>query len=317
MALPLDSYIGFGKTEFISNDKQWAALRLNKTVGTEPGKYDFTGTDFILQVSAMAGIIDGDNYWLVATLGSGSCNKGGVFEFKSWKSGENGAKGTFDKTKGEELCKQWQIDGCNAVIHCNDIPVLKVMVKVLSELNIIVTNESRELTVRLNITEDMCGDIETSLAEFWVWCLANNVDDLAEGMPQYDHALKLNEAGIMTLPAMTSEALPNIPLKNLTGKITGHKVECFPFKGELPAIDGVDVVLPKKEEKKGGKNNWGSGGSVDPKAALEARQAFVIKAYNDAELCTNATTLKDIFATGLTSKEGKEFLEFITKVMGR
>ncbi|QKQ76357.1 hypothetical protein [Nostoc sp. TCL240-02] len=316
MALPLDSYIGFAQTQFDNGGKQWAALRLNKTAGGEPGRYDFTGTEFTLQTNAMAGIIDGDNYWLVVSMGAGSCNKGGVFEFKSWKQGEGGAKGTFDKMKGEELAKQWQIDGCNAVIYCNDIPVLKTMVKVLSELGLIVTNESREIVVRTNITTEQCIDLEVAMSEFWVYCLENDVDTLAEGMPQYDAALKLNDAGIMCLPALTDEVLPSVFLKSpISGKITGHKVECFPFKGELPSIDGVDVVLPKKEEKKGSKGNWSGCGSVDPAKMLEARVKFYVTEMSKCD--KNIADIKGAFSSIKANKEYKEYSDLLLNVMGR
>lgn len=315
MTLPLDSYAGFAQTSFMNGDKLWAALTLNKT-GRDEGRYDFKGESFDIPATAMTGVIDGDNYWLIATLGSGACNKGGVFEFKSWKQGTDGNKGSFDKAKGEALALQWQLDGCNAAINVNNIPALKVFVKVLHELKIIVSNESKAITARLTITEDLCADIETSLAEFLAWALCNDVDTLDEKMPQYAHAVKLSEAGIMALPVLSNDGLPGAPKVSITGKVIGHEIKCFPFKGELPCYESVDVVLPKKEDKKGG----GSGRSYTPaestKDALEAREKFFVSSM--ALVNPEIKTLADALERFTDAKTPLiDIAEIILKVMGK
>ncbi|MEH1821923.1 MAG: hypothetical protein V7L31_23060 [Nostoc sp.] len=315
---PFDAFIGFGKTSFISDDKTWAALTFNKT-GRDEGKYDFNGNEFTLQGSAFAGVIDGDNYWLIAVLASGACNgKGGVFEFKLWKQGENGAKGSFDKAAGEAQALQWQKDGCLAAINVNDIPTLKTFVKVASELSIILTNETREIVVRCNPEageKDAIDALEEALATYWAFCLGNENADPEEGTPEYKAAILVQHSGLMTQPALTEAMLPSTPLKSITGKVTGHKVECFPFTGTLPSYDAITVTLPKKEEKKASKGNWGSGGSVDPKAVLEAREKFYISQMAQAD--ASIVSLKDAFSSIKASKEYAGLSELILQVMGQ
>ncbi|MCW5315621.1 hypothetical protein GTQ43_20875 [Nostoc sp. KVJ3] len=314
---PLDAYIGFGQVSFDNDGKLWACLTTNNKQAGDREKYNFTGTEFTIQGSAFAGMIDGENYWLISTLASGSCNpKGGIFEFKVWKQGEGGAKGSFDKAAGEAQALQWQKDGCNAAIEVSGIPALKTFVKVLHELKIIATNETREIVARLNITDEQCPALEEALAVFWAYLIGNEGNTPDEGTPAYEAALLINDAGLMSLPALSPEMLPNVPRKNVMGKITGHKVECFPFTGNLPSYDAITVALPKKEEKKSGKGSWGSSGGVDPTKVLEARQAFIIKNFNEAGLTTNATTLKDVFDVA-SLKDGKLFLDFLAVVMGK
>ncbi|HYX16476.1 MAG TPA: hypothetical protein VE944_19335 [Nostoc sp.] len=314
---PLDAFIGFGQVSFVDADKTWVALTANNKQTGEREKYNFTGENFTLQASAFTGVIDGDNHWLIAVLGTGSCNpKGGVFEFKVWKNGEGGNKGSFDKAAGDALGLQWQKDGCYAAIEVSSIPVMKTFVKVMSELKIICTNESKELLVRMNIAEADCPALEAAFSVFWAYLVANDGETPEEGTEAYSAALLINESGLMCLPAMSAEMLPNVPLKNVMGKITGHKVECFPFAGELPFIDGVSVVLPKKEEKKGGgRGSYSGGGSVDPKAALEARAKFYVSEM--AKCDENITDIKGAYASIKANKEYHEYSELLLKIMGK
>lgn len=314
---PLDAFIGFGQVSFVDNDKTWVALTANNKASGEREKYNFTGENFTLQTSAFTGVIDGDNHWLIAVLASGSCNpKGGTFEFKVWKNGEGGNKGSFDKAAGEALALQWQKDGCYAAIEVSSIPVMKIFVKVMSELKIICTNESKELVVRMNITEADCPALETAFSQFWSYLLIHDGETPEEGDPAYDAALLINESGLMCLPAMSSDALPSVPLKNVMGKITGQKIECFPFTGDLPFIDGVTVALPKKEEKKGGSrgSGYGGGGSVDPKAVLEARVKFYVTEM--AKCDESITDIKGAFTSIRANKEYLAYSELLLKVMG-
>jgi hypothetical protein len=258
----LEAFAGFCQHSFVSNEKTWVALTLNKS-GKNEGKYDFTGDDFVLPATVFTGAVDGDDYWLVAVLESGACNKGGCFEFKSWKNGADGAKGSFDKTASDALAVKWQSDGCLALIHCNDIPVLKTAAKVLHELKIVVKPGSGEITVRTNIVADQCHDIEVALAEFWCYLLANEGNTPDEGTKEYERAVTIAQAGIMALPAMANEDLPCKVLYDVMGKKKGVKLECFPFTGELPSYDAVSVAFPKKEErKKSNGNGYGGGATV-------------------------------------------------------
>lgn len=266
MALPLDAYIGFGQTSFTSNDKAWAALTLNKT-GRDEGKYDFKGNEFSLLGSAFTGVIDGNNYWLIAVLSSGACNgKGGVFEFKVWKGGIDGAKGSFDKNAGEAQAQQWQKDGCFAAINVNEIPMLKTFVKVAAELSIILTNQSKEFLVRCNPEageKDAVDALENALSTYWAFCLGNNNDDPSEGTDEYKAALLVQQSGLMSQPVLEVADLPSTPTYSLTGKKIGDKVECFPYEGDVCPYTKVLVDLPKKEEKKAGsRGGYGGGATV-------------------------------------------------------
>ncbi|WP_138500981.1 hypothetical protein [Nostoc sp. PA-18-2419] len=313
----LEAYAGFAQHSFVSDEKVWAGLKLNKGGGSD-GKYDFTGDSFVLQTSVFTGLIDGDDYWLMAVLGAGSCNpKGGTFEFKAWKAGTDGAKGSFDKTAAEAIAIQWQKDGCFAAIHCNDIPVLKTMVKVLHEAKIIAKPGSGEITVRLNSeATDMCPQLETALSEFWFYLLAHEGNTPDTDDPAYAAAGVIAAAGLMSMPCLSSEDLPSVPLYDLFGKKNGVKVECFPFSGELPSYDAVTVTLPKKEEKKSRSGGGYGAVTVDPKAVLEAREKYFITqlALHDPEVKTLADAI-NVVTTPKSPLAAKA--ELLLKVMGQ
>ncbi|MBW4674314.1 MAG: hypothetical protein KME52_09920 [Desmonostoc geniculatum HA4340-LM1] len=315
----LEAYQGFAQHSFISNETVWAGLRLNKGGGSD-GKYDFTGDSFTLQVGTFTGLIDGDNYWLIAVLASGSCNpKAGVFEFKSWKNGEGGAKGSFDKAAAEAIALQWQKDGCFAAIHCNDIPVLRTMVKVAHELKIIAKSGSGEITVRLNTeAADMCPQLETALSEFWCYLIANEGNTPGAGNPAYAAAGVVAAAGLMSMPCLSNEDLPSIPLYDIFNKRTGTKIECFSFTGELPSYDAVAVTLPKKEErKKGGGGNWGGGSPAEStEVVLATREKYFVSqlALHDPEVKTLADAINVV--TSLKSPLAAK-AELLLKVMGQ
>ncbi|MEH1775079.1 hypothetical protein [Nostoc sp.] len=313
-ASPLEAYIGFAEHSFISGDKVWAGLTLNNdTSGKNGDKYVFKGEEFTLQASAFAGLIDGDNYWLVATLASGSCNgKGSLFEFKVWKDG------AFDKPASEELAKKWQLDGCNAAICVNDIPMLKTFVKVLSELSIIAVNETREIIVKLNpeaCSREAMDLLESSLCKYWAFCLANENADPEEGSKEYAAAILVQQSGLMSQPALTEAMLPSVPLKSLTGKVTGQRVECFPFKGDACPYEALEITLPKKQDKRKSANGSGYG-SVDPAKVLEARAKFFTDnvALMDAEVKTLAQALE--VATVSKSPIAQK-VEMLLRVMGQ
>ena len=312
MVAPLDAFKGFGKPAFTSDDKTWVALTLNKT-GRNDGQYDFKGEDFVLPATVFTGVIKGDDHWLIASLSPGAINKGGCFEFKVWKNGETGAKGSFDKAAGEELGKQWQTDGSLAAVHVNNIPVLKTAVKILHELKIIVRPGNGEIIVRLNITEEQCPAVETALNGFWSYVAANG-DVPSDKDPAYAHAVEVNKIGLMSLPVVSEEQLPQVVLYDLFGKPTGRKIDCFPFSGQLPMYDAVTVDLPGKEAPKGKGGGYGGGGSVDPVAVLNARRDFIIK--EASALDESVKTLKDVYAQTLKSGSCKDFVEFLIRVMG-
>lgn len=265
MALPLDAYIGFGQTSFTSDDKVWAGLTLNKT-GRDEGKYDFKGNEFTLQGSAFTGVVDGDNYWLIAVLASGTCNgKGGIFEFKKWVAKTDEKPGHFDKAAGEAQAVQWQKDGCLAAIYANDIPALKTFVKVLSELSVIVTNQTHEIVVRCNPEageKENVDALESALSVFWAHCLATNNALPEESSPEYKAILLVQQSGLMSIPALDESMLPKVPIFNVMGTISGQRVECFPYEGDVCPYTKVLVDLPRKEEKKAGARNGYSGGAT-------------------------------------------------------
>ncbi len=315
MTTPLDAYIGFAQHSFKSNEQTWVALLLNKT-GNNEGKYDFKGNDFILPVNVFTGLIEGENHWLICVLSSGAClPKTGVFEFKVWKQGENGAKGSFDKSKAEELAIQWQKDGCLAAISVNEIPVLKTLVKVLHDLKVILRPLSNEITVRLNIEKEQCPEIENALSVFIAHMLTG--EEPAEGTEAYKAATVVSDAGLMALPCLSEKDLPFTILRSILGKETGRKVECFPFTGTLPSYESLTVALPTKEEKKASKSSWSGSGNVDPKKVLEARKQFIIDEMK--VIAPNANTLTDVYTaiSGKENHESKEYLEFLLGILGK
>ncbi|ODH00232.1 hypothetical protein A4S05_34085 [Nostoc sp. KVJ20] len=188
--------------------------------------------------------------------------------------------------------------------------------KVLHELKIIVTNETKEITVRLNITDTECPELETALSVFWAYIICNEGNTPEEGTEAYAAALQIGEAGLMSLPAMTVDMLPNVPLKNVMGKITGHKLECFPFTGECCPYEKLEITLPKKEERSGKGGRSGGGYSVDPKAVLEARAKFFTEqvALLDPEVKTLAQAL-EVASTPKSPILAK--VELLLKVMGQ
>ncbi|MEH2200214.1 hypothetical protein [Nostoc sp.] len=270
MVNPLDAYIGFGQLSFISEDKAWAALSLNKT-GRDEGKYDFKGESFEMSVKAMAGHIINDEHWLIAVLGEGSCNKGGVFEFKVWKQGTDGNKGSFDKAAGEAQALQWQKDGCHAAIEVSGIPVLKAFVRALAETKYIVREPGEKITVRCNIPDAEIPTLENAFKVYWDYLLEHEGNDPEEGHAAYDAGCLIAEAGLPTYPCATSDDLPSVELRNKLGKVSGKTTKCFSFTGELPKYDALTVVLPKKEEKKTSGNRSYGNAVVDPKAVINAR----------------------------------------------
>lgn len=245
---PLEGF-EFGKYTFEDNGKLWACLKGNKG----DGQYNFKGDDFVLKSTVFTGLVCGDDYWLVCVLASGSVGSGGTFDIQIRKQIDG--KWTVLKEDSEKQAIQWHKDGCLTLIHCNDIPVLKTLCKVLHELKIICKPGSGEIVVRYNITEDKCPEIENALSVFLAKALTGETP--ASGTPEYDAAVIVANAGLMAMPVLSGNDLPCKLLYDLFGKLTGQEVECFSFTGELPCYEALTVTPPKASERKSRSGGYG------------------------------------------------------------
>lgn len=246
----LDAFIGFGQYSFVDNEKTWLALKGNKG----DGKYNFKDDNFDLPCTVLTGIVIDDDYWLCAIVSTKALEKNGCIDISIRE--EKDGKWTVNTVKQDEICKLWCESGQNVLIHCNDIPVLKTFVGILHEYKMIVRPYSESITVRFNITDEQCKDIQAALCTFLMYAVVNGLPK--QGTPEYDAAQTVNLAGLMALPVMSNDQLPSITLRDLFGQPAGEKINCFPFTGELPSYTAVTVTPPKKADKKGsGKGGYG------------------------------------------------------------
>lgn len=246
---PLDG-IEFGKITFENDGKLWAALKSNKG----DSNYSFKGDDFVLKTNVFSGLIDGDNYWLVANLSPSACAPGGSFEI-SIREQKDG-KWTVNKEEGEKQFKQWYADGCNALILCNDIPVLKTLIKVLSEFKIILKPGNGEIVIRFNITDEQCPAIEQALSTFIAKALTGEMP--APNTPEYEAATEVHKVGLMAKPVLSVDELPFKVQYDLFQNPIGKVVECFPYEGEVCPYTKLLVAPPKLEAKKGRSGGYGA-----------------------------------------------------------
>lgn len=249
--MPLEGF-EFGKYTFEHEGKTWACLKGNKG----EGQYNFKGDDFILKTTVFTGLVSGDDFWLVAVLASGSV--GTSFDIQLRKQVDG--KWTVQKEEGEAQAKKWQTDGCLTLVHCNDIPVLKTLVKVLHELKIILKPGNGEICVRYNLTDEKCPEIESALSLFLAKALTGEIP--ASGTPEYDAAVVVANVGLMAMPVLHENDLPCKLLYDLFGKLVGQQVECFEFTGVLPCYEALKIVPPKASERKA-KGSWGGGATVN------------------------------------------------------
>lgn len=308
----LDSLFGATVATYDSNGVHVAALRSRKG----EGQWDFKGNDFLLEAKVMTGMLDAKTgkYYLVFNTVAGCEGKDGLFEIAvKEKNGEG--KFAPNKEKSSEQQLLWNKGYNTVALLTEGIDNFSILAKVLFEMQAIV-KAPKALTAKYVLDAEVKTDLEAALCEHLSDFIANGKPKA--GNPILERVKVIADNGILVLPILDAAQLPKREIKDDYGEVEEVVTECFPYDGELPFWSSIGVVLPAMPEKNGnGGKSWGnSGGSVDPKAALEARQAFVIKAFNDAQLCTNAVTLKDVF-DGCDGKDGKAYLEFVCSVMGK
>ncbi|MEJ1930343.1 hypothetical protein WDZ92_08670 [Nostoc sp. NIES-2111] len=302
---PLDAF-EFGKFTFENDGKLWACLKGNKGEGA----YNFKGDDFVLKSNVFTGLVDDGNYWLVTNLASGSIGSGQTFDIaiREQKDG----KWTVNKEESEKQAIQWQKDGCNAVILCNEIPVLKTLVKVLDDLKVILKPGSGEITVRYNITDEQTPAIENALALFITKALSGELPK--PNTPEYDAAAVVANAGLMALPVLSQEQLPQKVLYDLFNNPVEKVVECFPFEGEVCPYTKLLVTPPKPSEKKGsGRGGYGGANvttTVTAYLSPSEREKYICESLRSMGMTIEGDNIASIQKAMLTASSGGQTAAF-------
>jgi hypothetical protein len=243
--------------------------------------------------------------------------KKGVFEFKVWKNGEDGAKGSFDKVTGESLVKRFQGDGSLAAINVDNIASLKALVAVLHEVGIVVAPAvDSKIKAHVSLPEgqyEALIDAYTLLFGYFIESKNEAPEEGTEG----DRALDLiSGLNAVVLPVLDVASIPGTDIKDKMGKVKGRTTYIFPYEGDMPFARAV-FTPPVVETKKsgGGGKSFGSGGSYDPLKNLNARRDFVLQEFKavNAEL----TTLEKVWESCRKADDNLTYFEFIVKIMGK
>lgn len=223
-------------------------------------KNPFAANVFDLNIYSIGAIAVGDTHYLIASVASSNDDVAFNIQSRQWNSDKK--EWTEDKEANKKLLEDWKASRYLIMIDPKGCESLEVIAKVCTQLSVILKplpteKDKNYQTLKFaNVKKDEVEGLLASVCLSWIEGLETNPKMPIKGNEDAcKKAMELDGLGMFYVPIVPND--PDIfQENNLTGVVSSY---IPPFKGALPVIDGIELVLPDGSKASGTKKNWGGG----------------------------------------------------------